>query len=360
MQPAAPPPEGHRRGAVAAAGRRDPRPNRRGRMRHRPQRRLRRRRHRRVHRLRRPARRVLLHGDEHPAAGRTPGHRDGHRPRPRGAAGADRRGREAAARAGRHHHDWARRSRPASTPRIPARGFLPTGGTVLDVVGSRRRRAFRVDSGLAPGTVVGSDYDPMLAKVIAHAGDRSAALRGARPRAGRHRRARGHHQHRVPALPAGRSRRRRRAARHRPAGPPHRATSRAAQPGDDELIAAAAYRWLQRWPAAGADPWAVPSGWRVGQRAPTTIRLHAGERTDHVLPHRHPGCRDGRGRGRRNPLADSALSTAASWRVTLDGIATEYIVAADRRPDLAGRRRPHRRGRRGARGTGPPRRRTQR
>ena len=40
--------------------------------------RLHRRRHRRVHRRRRPARRVLLHGDEHPAAGRAPGHRDGH------------------------------------------------------------------------------------------------------------------------------------------------------------------------------------------------------------------------------------------------------------------------------------------
>ena len=26
----------------------------------------------------------------------------------------------------------------------------------------------------------------------------------------------------------------------------------------------------------------MPSGWRVGERAPTTIRLHAGERTDHV------------------------------------------------------------------------------
>ena len=35
----------------------------------------------------------------------------------------------------------------------------------------------RVDSGLAAGTVVGSDYDPMLAKIVAHADDRPAALR---------------------------------------------------------------------------------------------------------------------------------------------------------------------------------------
>src|SRR6185312_15424363 len=38
----------------------------------------------------------------------------------------------------------------------PAHGFLPTGGTVLDVVDSP---SARVDSGIYPGTVVGSDYD---------------------------------------------------------------------------------------------------------------------------------------------------------------------------------------------------------
>ena len=40
------------------------------------------------------------------------------------------------------------------------------------------RRAGRF--GLPPGTVVGSDYDPMLAKVIAHGADRASALRAAR------------------------------------------------------------------------------------------------------------------------------------------------------------------------------------
>ena len=45
--------------------------------------RLRQRRHRRVPL---PGRRVLLPGDEHPAAGRAPGHRAGHRPRPRRVA----------------------------------------------------------------------------------------------------------------------------------------------------------------------------------------------------------------------------------------------------------------------------------
>jgi acetyl-CoA/propionyl-CoA carboxylase, biotin carboxylase, biotin carboxyl carrier protein len=58
----------------------------------------------------------------------------------------------------------------------PARGFLPTGGTVLGLR-EPRRPAVRVDSGISVGSVIGSDYDPMLAKVIAHGPDRATALR---------------------------------------------------------------------------------------------------------------------------------------------------------------------------------------
>ena len=101
----------------------------------------------------------------------------------------------------------------------PARGFLPTGGEVLDLA-EPDGPGVRVDSGLAPGTVIGSEYDPMLAKVIAHADDRPAALRALDRALAGHRGARRHHQHRVPAFPAGRSRRRRRPSRHGPAGPP--------------------------------------------------------------------------------------------------------------------------------------------
>jgi acetyl-CoA/propionyl-CoA carboxylase biotin carboxyl carrier protein len=50
----------------------------------------------------------------------------------------------------------------------PARGFLPTGGEVLDLA-EPEGPGVRMDSGLAPGMVIGSEYDPMLAKVIAHA-----------------------------------------------------------------------------------------------------------------------------------------------------------------------------------------------
>ena len=58
----------------------------------------------------------------------------------------------------------------------PDHGFLPTGGTVLtwhEPTGP----GIRVDSGIDAGTVVGSDYDPMLAKIIAHGDDRAEALR---------------------------------------------------------------------------------------------------------------------------------------------------------------------------------------
>jgi acetyl-CoA/propionyl-CoA carboxylase, biotin carboxylase, biotin carboxyl carrier protein len=57
----------------------------------------------------------------------------------------------------------------------PARGFLPTGGRVLQVV-EPSGAGVRVDSSLLAGTAVGSDYDPMLSKVIAHGADRAEAL----------------------------------------------------------------------------------------------------------------------------------------------------------------------------------------
>jgi acetyl-CoA/propionyl-CoA carboxylase biotin carboxyl carrier protein len=57
----------------------------------------------------------------------------------------------------------------------PARDFVPTGGRVL-VLAEPRGEHVRVDSGLAPGMVVGGDYDPMLAKVVAWAPTRDEAL----------------------------------------------------------------------------------------------------------------------------------------------------------------------------------------
>ncbi|MFW3170319.1 biotin carboxylase N-terminal domain-containing protein [Geodermatophilus sp. CPCC 206100] len=56
----------------------------------------------------------------------------------------------------------------------PARGFLPQTGTVLGLR-EPTGAGVRLDSSLAPGSVVGTDYDPMLAKVVAHGPDRETA-----------------------------------------------------------------------------------------------------------------------------------------------------------------------------------------
>ncbi|MFD3376142.1 acetyl/propionyl/methylcrotonyl-CoA carboxylase subunit alpha [Streptomyces sp. NPDC058697] len=58
----------------------------------------------------------------------------------------------------------------------PARGFLPSGGTVLRLH-EPQGDGIRTDSGLSEGTEVGSLYDPMLSKVIAYGPDRATALR---------------------------------------------------------------------------------------------------------------------------------------------------------------------------------------
>ncbi|MET8666513.1 biotin carboxylase N-terminal domain-containing protein [Streptomyces tendae] len=57
-----------------------------------------------------------------------------------------------------------------------ARGFLPSGGTVLRLR-EPEGDGVRTDSGLSEGTEVGSLYDPMLSKVIAYGPDRATALR---------------------------------------------------------------------------------------------------------------------------------------------------------------------------------------
>jgi acetyl-CoA/propionyl-CoA carboxylase biotin carboxyl carrier protein len=207
----------------------------------------------------------------------------------------------------------------------PSRGFLPTGGEVLDLA-EPEGAGVRVDSGLAPGTVIGSEYDPMLAKVIAHAGDRPAAL-DALDRALRDTAVLGVTTNieflrfllADPDVAAGRL----------DTGLLDRRTPDyiPAQHGDDELIAAAAYKWLRAWPGPVGDLWEVPSGWRLGERAPTTFRLHAGERTDHVYLTGVPGAATALVEdGESHTLAASLDGDRLT--VTLDGLRTEYLVAA--------------------------------
>ncbi len=57
----------------------------------------------------------------------------------------------------------------------PVRGFLPSSGRIAALelpVGE----GIRVDAGVAPGDTVPPDYDPMIAKIIAHAPTRNEAL----------------------------------------------------------------------------------------------------------------------------------------------------------------------------------------
>jgi acetyl-CoA/propionyl-CoA carboxylase biotin carboxyl carrier protein len=54
-----------------------------------------------------------------------------------------------------------------------AHGFLPSAGRI---VAYREPAAIRVDTGIEEGSEVGTDYDPMLAKLIAHGADREVAL----------------------------------------------------------------------------------------------------------------------------------------------------------------------------------------
>ncbi len=57
----------------------------------------------------------------------------------------------------------------------PANGFLPATGTLLKF-STPPGPGIRVDSGVESGSVISPHYDPLLAKIIVHAADRTAAL----------------------------------------------------------------------------------------------------------------------------------------------------------------------------------------
>ncbi|MFG2800097.1 acetyl/propionyl/methylcrotonyl-CoA carboxylase subunit alpha [Streptomyces pseudovenezuelae] len=146
----------------------------------------------------------------------------------------------------------------------PARGFLPSGGTVLRLV-EPQGDGVRTDSGLSEGTEVGSLYDPMLSKVIAYGPDRATALRklraalagtvtlGVQTNAGFLRRLLAH-----PAVVAG----------ELDTGLVERVVDDlvATDVPDEVYEAAAAVRLEALRPPEGGwtDPFAVPSGWRMG------------------------------------------------------------------------------------------------
>ncbi|WP_020123249.1 biotin carboxylase N-terminal domain-containing protein [Streptomyces canus] len=146
----------------------------------------------------------------------------------------------------------------------PARGFLPSGGTVLRL-NEPQGDGVRTDSGLSEGTEVGSLYDPMLSKVIAYGPDRATALRklraalaetvtlGVQTNAGFLRRLLAH-----PAVVAG----------ELDTGLVERVVADlvATDVPEEVFEAAAAVRLEALRPRADGwtDPFSVPSGWRMG------------------------------------------------------------------------------------------------
>jgi acetyl-CoA/propionyl-CoA carboxylase biotin carboxyl carrier protein len=152
--------------------------------------------------------------------------------------------------------------------------FLPSAGPVLALHEPAGLPGVRVDSGLREGTDVGIAYDPMLAKVIAHGPDRTTALRrlraalagtvvlGLDTNTAFLRRLLEH-----PAVEAGELDTgliEREAAGLLPDGVP-----------DEVYAAAALLRQEALAPAPGAggwtDPFAVPSGWRLGGEPAWTV-----------------------------------------------------------------------------------------
>ncbi|MET9449261.1 acetyl/propionyl/methylcrotonyl-CoA carboxylase subunit alpha [Streptomyces cinerochromogenes] len=145
-----------------------------------------------------------------------------------------------------------------------ARGFLPSGGTVL-LLDEPQGDGIRTDSGLSEGTEVGSLYDPMLSKVIAYGPDRETALRklrsalaetvtlGVPTNAGFLRRLLAH-----PAVVAG----------ELDTGLVERVVDELVPTEVPEEVyeAAAAVRLQALKPRAEGwtDPFSVPSGWRLG------------------------------------------------------------------------------------------------
>jgi acetyl-CoA/propionyl-CoA carboxylase biotin carboxyl carrier protein len=215
----------------------------------------------------------------------------------------------------------------------PSRGFLPTGGVVLGVR-SPAGAGVRVDSALAPGVAVTSDYDPMLAKIAAWGPDRATALR------------------RLdaaladtvvlgvgtnvsflrglvvdPDVVAGRL----------DTGLVERIAARAATAADQELadggasaalLAAALARTLAREPAGPVtNPWDIPDGWRPGERAWTELRLSPGSGA--AVAVRVRGLASS---GAEVAVADGApVAARASFAARRAGDGTDLVLTCDGR-----------------------------
>jgi acetyl-CoA/propionyl-CoA carboxylase, biotin carboxylase, biotin carboxyl carrier protein len=211
----------------------------------------------------------------------------------------------------------------------PARGFLPTGGRVLRL---HEPAEVRVDSGLSAGMLVGSEYDPMLAKVVAWGPDRPAAL-------GRLRSALGEmlvlgvttnvpFLRRLladPEVVAGRL----------DTGLVERGLERglgvAAEPVPEHVLAAAAMARLLALEPAGpvVDPFDVPGGWRLGEPAWMSWRMRAAgeEPVDVRVRGRAAAAEVAVGDGEPVAASASGPHDVGDLLVTYGGVARRYAYA---------------------------------
>ncbi|MFC4585518.1 ATP-binding protein [Sphaerisporangium corydalis] len=219
----------------------------------------------------------------------------------------------------------------------PSRDFLPTGGRVLSLAEPEGEPGVRVDSGIQEGTVVGSDYDPMLSKVIAWGPDRGTALRRldaalrattvlgvttniaflrallADPGVVAGDLGTGLIERRLGALLDG---------AYGPGGLPADVVSAAALILQDRLAG-----------TAGDDPWDVPDGWRLGEPAWTTWPLSARDETAEVrvrgLPRRAASVAVDGATPASARLAGGpdALTGRGDALVTLDGLTSRFACA---------------------------------
>lgn len=198
----------------------------------------------------------------------------------------------------------------------PARGFLPSGGTVL-ALHEPQGDGVRTDSGLSEGTEIGSLYDPMLSKVIAYGPDRATALRklraalartvtlGVPTNAGFLRRLLAH-----PDVVAG----------ELDTGLVERVADDLVESTvpDEVYEAAAAVRLDRLAPQGGGwvDPFSVPSGWRLGG-APAPVGF------DLRVPGAEPVTRAVRDH------SDARQVTADRVTVAVDGVTHTFHRAGD-------------------------------
>ncbi len=209
----------------------------------------------------------------------------------------------------------------------PDRGFLPVAGTVLGLV-EAEGPGIRVDSSLAVGTVVGTDYDPMLAKIVAWAPDRETArarlvaalgrtaVLGVGTNAGFLQRLLADPDVVAGRLDTGLIERR-------------GTTLSGSGPTAPETYAAAALALLVGSEPTGAvvDRWDVPDGWRLGEPAWTVRRLQAagGEPVTVRVRGRASAAEVAVGDG--DPVPAVAVRDGDRLRVTLDGATSTWVVA---------------------------------